>query len=225
MSNAAINAVVAHSRSRGIARLVLVLLADRADPSGSTWCGTRDIATRAGIARTNVSRVVNELRALGELEVRRGAGRHGTNIYTISPRLMTMQPPATPVSPRSEESLTTKQPPSQGDAHTPLNPIEPQKQLPFSSPEFAEAWKTWLQHRKEKRQPLTPTATRRQLEKLAALGEARALAALHHSLASGYTGLFEPKAPPEKPRYLPDGRPMNAAAERLAPPTLDRSPL
>lgn len=229
MSNAAINAVVERSRSRGIARLVLVLLADRADDSGKTWCGTRDIAARANIGRANVARVLKELCGLGELAVEHGAGRHGTHVYRISPGIMAKPHQDEAASPRSEGCVMVKRGMLQGEAHTPINPKEPQKEtvveLPFSSPEFREAWKNWCQHRKEKRQALTPTATRQQLAKLSGLGERRAVLALEHSLACGYLGVFEPKAAAEKPHYTPDGRPMNEAARRVAAAKRFVSPL
>jgi hypothetical protein len=64
--------------------------------------------------------------------------------------------------------------------------------LPFSSTQFQEAWEMWEQHRKEKRQKVTPTARKQQLAKLEALGEAKSIAAIQHSVANGYTGIFEP---------------------------------
>ena len=64
--------------------------------------------------------------------------------------------------------------------------------LPFSSADFVRFWENWEQHRKEKKAKLTPTAIKQQLEKLKGMGEQRAIAALKHSLANGYTGIFEP---------------------------------
>lgn len=66
--------------------------------------------------------------------------------------------------------------------------------LPFPSPEFAAAWANWGKHRTEIRKPLKPTATKAQLAKLAAMGEPRAIAAINHSLANQWTGIFEPDA-------------------------------
>jgi hypothetical protein len=57
---------------------------------------------------------------------------------------------------------------------------------------FLDAWRLWTKHRAEKKSKLTPTATKRQLAKLAAMGEARAIAAIKHSVENGYTGVFEP---------------------------------
>lgn len=64
--------------------------------------------------------------------------------------------------------------------------------LPFSSTQFVEAWEMWEQHRKEKRAKVTPTSRKQQLAKLEALGESKAIAAIRHSVANGYQGIFEP---------------------------------
>jgi len=65
--------------------------------------------------------------------------------------------------------------------------------LPFDSADFKLFWANWEQHRKEKKAKLTPTARNQQLEKLKDMGEHRAIAALKHSLANGWTGIFEPE--------------------------------
>jgi len=65
--------------------------------------------------------------------------------------------------------------------------------LPFNSADFKLFWSNWEQHRKEKKAKLTPTARNQQLEKLKDMGEHRAIAALKHSLANGWTGIFEPE--------------------------------
>ena len=64
---------------------------------------------------------------------------------------------------------------------------------------FREAWALWCQHLLEKGKPLTATAARLQLDKLAGLGEPKAIAALQHSAAMNYIGVFEPKAAAGKP--------------------------
>lgn len=64
--------------------------------------------------------------------------------------------------------------------------------LPFDSPDFLMFWSNWEQHRIEIKKKLTPTTKRQQLAKLAEMGEARAIAALKHSLAGGWQGIFEP---------------------------------
>ncbi len=81
--------------------------------------------------------------------------------------------------------------------------------LPFSSPEFSEAWSQWQQHRTEIRKPLKPTMRKAQLAELAAMGEQRAIAALRHTIAKGWQGIREPEqgeranAIPANSRALP----------------------
>lgn len=42
---------------------------------------------------------------------------------------------------------------------------------------------------------LTPLAVKKQFKKLAAIGEARSIAAIEHSIANGYQGIYEPNQP------------------------------
>ena len=89
---------------------------------------------------------------------------------------------------------------------------------------FSEAWTLWQQHRKEKKNPLTPTATKQQLKKLEEMGEARAVAAIGHSIAGGYTGIFEPKDA-AKQGLLPDdpNRPPGAVRKTASGWWLDKN--
>lgn len=58
---------------------------------------------------------------------------------------------------------------------------------------FKSAWTEWRQHRREARKPLTPTAERKQLAKLAAWGPDRAVEAIGLSISNGWAGIFEAK--------------------------------
>jgi len=64
--------------------------------------------------------------------------------------------------------------------------------LPFEDTDFADAWNDWIQHRKEKKKPLTPTSIKLQLQTLEDMGVDRAIRAIDHSIAQGWTGIFEP---------------------------------
>jgi hypothetical protein len=64
--------------------------------------------------------------------------------------------------------------------------------LPFQTPTFATAWGLWETHRREKGVKLTETSVRQQFGKLLAMGEARAIAAIEHSVEKGYQGIYEP---------------------------------
>lgn len=64
--------------------------------------------------------------------------------------------------------------------------------------DFVAAWGEWAQHRKEIRKKLTPSTAEQQLKKLASMGAQRAIAAIHHSITNGWTGIFEPTEPARK---------------------------
>jgi hypothetical protein len=76
--------------------------------------------------------------------------------------------------------------------------VAPSPAAPFvlpdvlNTPAFRAIWADWEKHRREKRQKLTPTATRQQLKRLAEMGVERATTAIFHSIANGWTGIFEP---------------------------------
>lgn len=59
--------------------------------------------------------------------------------------------------------------------------------------EFLEAWERFRKHRAQKRKPLTGLAEEGQMRNLLEMGVHRAVAAINHSIAQGYQGIFEPK--------------------------------
>ncbi|WP_309400198.1 hypothetical protein [Cerasicoccus maritimus] len=78
---------------------------------------------------------------------------------------------------------------------------------------FKDAWEEWKAHRSEMRKRFTDRAQRMALKKLATLGPEAAIAAIEHSIANGYQGIFP------DPNYKP-----NPARERGAGPTGHREP-
>lgn len=85
----------------------------------------------------------------------------------------------------------------------------------LNTPEFVELWSAWVDHRKELKKKLTPTAIKLQLRRLERWGIERAIAALEHSIGNGYQGIFEPpvaKANPAAP-VLPNRPPVVVARE------------
>jgi len=80
--------------------------------------------------------------------------------------------------------------------------------LPFDSQEFATAWQEWQQHRKEKRQKLTPSTTKKQFQTLARWGEKKAITAINTAIGNGWTGLFEPTGPASPTKTRPIYEPM-----------------
>jgi hypothetical protein len=58
-------------------------------------------------------------------------------------------------------------------------------------PGVPEAWAAWVQHRKEKHSPITPTAASGQFKKLRLSPDPVRM--LEHSTSNGYTGLYDPR--------------------------------
>jgi hypothetical protein len=62
------------------------------------------------------------------------------------------------------------------------------------TPAFGMKWKEWLEYRRKvKRDPVKPATQRRQLERLAAIGEAKARACIDQSMDNQWSGLFPEK--------------------------------
>lgn len=107
-----------------------------------------------------------------------------------------------------KQMLTTPRPPHELAAigwaigmiegKKPARARAPKDQPPIQFPagledmEFRLAWIEWGKHRAELKKPLTRTAIEQQLKKLADMGSARAIAAIRHSIANGWQGIFEP---------------------------------
>jgi hypothetical protein len=73
--------------------------------------------------------------------------------------------------------------------------FDPLSELPDSAAQdLTAAWAEWCAHRRESGKTLKPTTVKAQLRKLDEWGAPRFIAALRHSTAQGYQGLFEPKA-------------------------------
>ena len=66
--------------------------------------------------------------------------------------------------------------------------------LPFASVEFKATWSDFEQHRNELKKKLTPTARKQIFADFAEWGEARAIAAIRHTIGKGWQGIREPDA-------------------------------
>ena len=84
MSNSALNSVFQWSKAKGVARLVLLSLADRADDTGRVWCGAQDISARTLASRRQVFEAISNLCDLGELVIEGTRGPKRCNAYRIT---------------------------------------------------------------------------------------------------------------------------------------------
>lgn len=119
MSNRVLNSVFESSKARGVARLVLLCIADRADDEGKAWCGTADIANRAAIARNHVIRHTTALSELGELEIGFRQGKNNTNFYRVLICPTAGQSQGGTVPPRAAACPTMGRNPSHHGTRTP----------------------------------------------------------------------------------------------------------
>ncbi len=62
----------------------------------------------------------------------------------------------------------------------------------LDKPEFRTAWHQWREHRSQLKKSMTALAESKALEKLVPIGMERAVAAINHSIANGWQGIFEP---------------------------------
>jgi len=63
----------------------------------------------------------------------------------------------------------------------------------INSEKFRNAWRDWIEHRKQKRKTITEAQAKKQLAALATWGEDKAIIAIENSIRNGWQGLFEPK--------------------------------
>lgn len=63
----------------------------------------------------------------------------------------------------------------------------------FEDQELQAAWSEWEQHRKEKKQKLTPLSIKKQLRFLQGRSKLEIISIIDQSIMNGWTGLFELK--------------------------------
>lgn len=161
------------------------------------------------------------IRSIRELERRRMITVHRTegqrNRYVLTRRSSWLDSTVSVVkgvSPQKRTSVTTETVPVSPQKRKVLHKGNPSKVIQadtdfpdaLKSEDFLAAWNEWKEHRKHKRQSLTPEATKRQLTKLSAMGKKRAIAAINFSIEQGYTGVFEEQrkngAHPDNPKAV-----------------------
>lgn len=61
------------------------------------------------------------------------------------------------------------------------------------TPEFSEAWQSWLKFRREIKKKLPPSTITKQLKLLATFGSSKAVRSIDCSITNGWQGLFDPE--------------------------------
>lgn len=65
--------------------------------------------------------------------------------------------------------------------------------IPFTDDDVLQVWSEWEQHRKEKKQKLTPMSVKKQLKFLHGRSSKEIIEIIEQSIRNGWTGLFEIK--------------------------------
>lgn len=129
MSIAVMSKVWEHSRAGGTELLLLLAIADYSDEHGYAYPSVPTLARKIRMTSRNTQYLLQKLEASGELEIKRGAGRSGSNLY----RVKTLPPPAklaprSPLHPTPEPGFT---PPLKPTSSKPsLTVIEPSEVTP-----------------------------------------------------------------------------------------------
>jgi DNA-binding transcriptional regulator YhcF (GntR family) len=169
--------------------------------TGNAFPSYTKIQEITGFHRKTIAKSLKELEAAGWLTKQRRFG--ATTIYALqipsssisdttgpdSSSLNSTISSSTSATISSSDGVNTNQTEEETRSKEPDQGEEPLP-LPFSTPDFLEAWKDYKQARKESRHIVTPTIQRALCKKMILWGEDRSIAALIHS--TGYTGLFEP---------------------------------
>jgi hypothetical protein len=109
VSNAAITRVLDKSKSKGTARLVLLILADYANEDGTAWPSTVTIAQKANTTKRNVLKTLSILEKEGEI-TRLGTGMRGVIKYHITVATGELQDTSEPQYTSEPEDTTTGEP-------------------------------------------------------------------------------------------------------------------
>ncbi|MCX6879476.1 MAG: helix-turn-helix domain-containing protein [Verrucomicrobia bacterium] len=210
---------------KGPAKAVLMTLADHADENWRCWPSHLTIATESGVCKATVKNALRKLKCDGLLTWETTItekGDPGSNSYRL-----TLGGGVRDTPPRAGDAPPVGQEIPQGGAGDSYKaPMEAPKEakersssiskkskseislvMPFPSEVFAEVWREWEQHRIEIKHKITPTSAKGQFKKLLAMGEARSITAIQHSIANGWRGIFEPPANGShpQPQPAPDG--------------------
>ena len=95
----------------------------------------------------------------------------------------------------------------------PLNEVRTVVLSPSLS-SLEEEWNNWKLHRKEMKKPMTERSEREMMRQMEEIGPERAAAAIRHSIANGWQGLFEPKSGPNGKPVAPKYTQADADAEK-----------
>ena len=86
---------------------------------------------------------------------------------------------------------------------------------------FEAAWRAWAKYRRELRKALTPSTVGQQIKKLEGFGHDNAVQSIEQSIATGWTGLFDPSSRDRPASGRGDGHRGRRAPGGLRPERID----
>jgi hypothetical protein len=207
MSLEASKAVWKMSKSRLASRIVLLAIADHTNDKGHSWPSITTLREMTGLSERTVQGALKDLVELKEISIRANGGRNGVNFYTMElaipvqilpPQSLRPADSAPPRNPQQEppQSTTDSSPAKFAPKPEPLRTTKGEIVFPveLDNPPFRAGWEAWGQYRRERKlSAYTPSGTNMQFAKLKKLGAARAIAAIEHSIAQNYQGIYEDK--------------------------------
>jgi hypothetical protein len=181
------------------------------DAKGCFYASANQIARHSGLSLRSVQGLIPALSKSGLASVISGRGSgakgaHVANRYTLLPIHLPYAVNAHTSCEGGAYALTQSQQEISADKKEPskeheelekrIKRMEKKASMPsiptvLDTPAFRVAWDEWIQHRKEKGKPLTPSTASKQLKEVSALGEVRAIAAIDYSILKGWLGIFE----------------------------------
>jgi hypothetical protein len=208
-------AVRDHSVTQGTVKHVLLTLATYVDDNGECYPSHKALARATGLSRRTIERVMKEIPAneLQVVEKGKAAGhstkyritvnsRHADGSQTLNSRHGDGSTPVNlSLNSRHGDGLTTNElpielPKARKRAPSPSLASDAREVVispELDTPQFRKSWAEWLEYRKQIKKPLNPLSQQKQLNKLKFWGSARAVAAINHSIANGWIGIFEPQ--------------------------------
>jgi len=183
--------------------------------NADAWPSQAAIAWAMNATPRAVRNWQTELEAMTVIQVDIGAGRYTTNRYRLNldalalkeePRSAFNREPRSALNDNSEiqcgtQFLSNRELSSASIGNSVPTERTGKEQLKeqgvsfpekLRTPEFSEAWQSWIQFRREIKKKLTPSTITKQLTKLDAWGSAKAVRSIDASIGNGWQGLFDP---------------------------------
>ncbi len=152
VSIAVMSKVWQNSGASGTKLLLLLAIADFADDAGRAYPGVETLAKKSRMSERNTRYALKALVQSGELDIERGAGRNGTNVYHV--RVSAVAGVSEGLQPVAPAKFAPLQPSVAGGAnqrHKGVQPVAPEPSLNHQknrhayTPAFESAWDIYPQ--------------------------------------------------------------------------------